>query len=72
MREGRLAERGTYRALVARGVDFHQFAQQATSDDDVAVADVAGGMAAGVAASPALGSGGGEDDSAGGLCWVFG
>lgn len=32
LREGRVAERGTYRRLVAKGVDFHQFdAQQVGS-----------------------------------------
>lgn len=28
LRDGRVAERGTYRQLLARGVDFHQFEQE--------------------------------------------
>lgn len=32
VREGRLAERGPYQALVQRGVDFHQFEQAAAAE----------------------------------------
>lgn len=56
LREGRLAERGPYRALLARGVDFHQFEQQPLSDDEAASPTAP--------AAPAAGAAAGEDDSA--------
>ena len=39
LRDGRVAERGTYRQLLARGVDFHQFEQE---EEEEAAASPAG------------------------------
>lgn len=52
LREGRIAERGTYAALVARGVDFHQFEHRPEGEE---------GSAAALEGAPSL-SDGGEDD----------
>lgn len=47
LREGRLAERGPYRSLLARGVDFHQFEKRAPSDEEAASPSAATAAAAG-------------------------
>lgn len=36
LRDGRVAERGTYRQLLARGVDFHQFEQEEEEQEGAA------------------------------------
>ncbi|PSC76242.1 multidrug resistance-associated 1 isoform X1 [Micractinium conductrix] len=61
LREGTLAESGTYHELVARGVDFHQFAVSAPSS----AASEAGDEEAAAGGTCLGGTAAGQDDSAG-------